>query len=478
MRRSGGAAELVLIAVIAYVIVLATIGMARHLLIPQPSSPWEASQVVEGWRAAQRLAVYEDPATGHATQMYGALAPQLLGIIFRITGPSFLAARLLALIAALTLTALVLYLFAGAARPFVLAIGTALIFGADTVSGSYFTAIRPDILALLIALIAGVLFYKSETRANLSLLTIGTALLIVAFFFKQPAAMAGGVPLVAALLHRDGRNARAIASSFIPIVAVVVTIILLKAITPQVAFYMLDVPRSYRLSVSELLTHLAKIIQALPVLWACIFVRARSGDAMQRMERWLLAALIVTIPLSAFTAAKAGGTVNSWLPAMLMGHAASIYLLARLDFSGAIEKLGLAALIFASAMQVHGNAGYLTRHADYAEVQTAIAVLRGSIAAPENPALLLGHPNPNLRNIYLETDAAPVNGGWSDRPPCYAWRDMMSARYVVDVKEWWADLLDSEVLRSNGYRINFQSDNYIIWEKPLHATAIELQCRG
>ena len=472
MIRHTRAAQMLLVVVICYVIAASFVGIIRHLIVPQPSSPWEAAQIVEAWRAANALPVYESPVTGHATHMYGAFAPHALGLIFRVTGPSLFVARIAALLVSLLLVVAALSVFARPANLMVTAIGVALLIGADVQTGSYFTAVRPDMFAMLVGLCAAVVLYKGEQNDSLLLILGGSALVVLAFFFKQPMAMAGGIPFIATLLDERRRNFKRLAQSLIPVLSVVIAIVICRIVAPWVYFYMVDMPGSYRLSMDGFLTTVGKLVIAVPLLWVCAALRLRESDAITPTERWLIAALIVTIPLSAFTAAKVGGTFNSWWPAILSAHTATIYLLSRRE----VPAIVVAVLLFAGAARVHTNLGYFTIHDDYGDTREVIARLSGTMAAPENPLLVLEIPKAALRNIYLEYDAAPVQGNWPPLVPCYAWREVVAARYLIDAKAWGHDLLTSQTISAAGYQRVYESENYAIWERPPGRNPLETRC--
>jgi hypothetical protein len=49
--------------------------------------PWEATQVLEGWRSLHGLPVYELSPPGHSTHPYGALLAWAQGELFRRSSP-------------------------------------------------------------------------------------------------------------------------------------------------------------------------------------------------------------------------------------------------------------------------------------------------------------------------------------------------------------------------------------------------------
>jgi folate-dependent tRNA-U54 methylase TrmFO/GidA len=61
--------------VCALVITLSLWGTAQQLAKTYPIDMWEAGLLAESFRFANALPVYEDARSGHATNMYGPLAP-------------------------------------------------------------------------------------------------------------------------------------------------------------------------------------------------------------------------------------------------------------------------------------------------------------------------------------------------------------------------------------------------------------------
>ena len=460
MRRLS---QLLWVGAILYVVVLSSVGIIRRLAVPHPRTPWEAGQVVEGWRSATNQEVYEPAATGHATHMYGALTPAVNGVIYKATGPSVLVPRVLALITAFALTCLILACVSVRGSPFIL-FGFALLIGSDTLTGGYFSTAAPDYPAILLAVLGLVAAYKLRTAPVVAIIAC-TILVLIGFFFKQTAAMFALVPILAVLL--TGRlGAAGIALSIVPVVAVFGTIAALSRAAPDVYHYMIAVPRSYDVSYAQVMTMLINLLRATPLLWLALALRAEWRWPLEEKEAWLVAAVLVTVPLSALSSAKIGGTVNSWIPAIFAMHAYTIFLVSRRPAPAPVMRALMAIALVVSAYDVHRNIGFAPIHEDRDRIEQQVATLqqRARLSAPEDPTLLL--PTQTERSIYLEFDAAPRAGTWSPLPPCPAWRDILAAEYVVDVKNWWQDVFDSAPLQNAGYRVTFESDNYVILQKP------------
>ena len=66
----------------------AVVGILFDLHQARADTGWDAAMVVEGWRAANGLPVYEDQITGHATTMYGFAEPYVLGALYSSANPA------------------------------------------------------------------------------------------------------------------------------------------------------------------------------------------------------------------------------------------------------------------------------------------------------------------------------------------------------------------------------------------------------
>ena len=447
----------------AAVIALSAVGVLRRFSAPQPASPWEAAQIGEAWRSATGAPVYEPAATGHATHMYGALAPVTTGALFKLTGPSLQAARAVSLLTALALVFLLLRITM-VREPMMIAVGAALMVGIDTLTGGYFAQARPDFPALLLATLGLVALYRATERGHAALFAAGTALILLALFFKQTAAMVALIPPVALIAERRrSALARRVLLSLLPLFAVLVTVLALRW-APLIHHYMIGVPRSYGVAPATIVEDLVALLVAAPLFWVALMRRLTLRGERTTLEAWLLAAAIVTVPLSAYTSAKAGGTSNSWLPGLLALHAYTVYALARAPLSTTAEQVVLALLVGASAPGVHASFGFMPRHRDHAEARAYIATLQGTVATPEDPTLLL--PRTPGRSVYLEMDASPQNGNWRASLPCYVWADLLRADYIVDARNWWQDLVRETDLSAAGFTVTWQSPHYQVWRRP------------
>ncbi len=457
----------------AYVFVFALVGLARLMFRAAPNDPWEAGEVVEAWRSMRGLPVYEPAASGHATHFYGALTPWLLGWVFRVFGVSQTVARAVelgasvALIAALARISAHRQHWARLERVAVVAMFTGLYFA----SGRYFAQNRPDMLALLVGFAGLVAVYRADERASAAARVAGIALLVIAVFVKQPAAVLAGIPFVQALLPGRPRSWHRLALGALPAAAVFAALATLRTAFPVVAHYMVEMPRQYGIEQGRLVDALLLMTAGLP---AALFLVAHwVADDLDVRDRtslwqWAAAAVIVTLPTSMLAYAKRGGGINSLLPAMLaLTFLASLQLPRSLAKGGAGRRAALGGLIFLSFATAYETARYIPARPGFREVIEAVRVLPAgaTVLAPEDPTITLFAGRPPGRNIYLEYDAAPVHGTWPSTMPSYVACDIAAAAYVVDARDWWGDVISPALLRDRGFAPDREFSSYAIWRR-------------
>ena len=246
--RVPGIGRLPLLIAACVICAIASINLYRLAVAQGPRNPWESLQVVEAWRSLKGMPVYEMPPHGHATHNYGALVPWVQGQIFRWTGPNNVTGRLLSVVSALSLVTLLAVCFAGDRSAWALAIAWAALLGVDHRSGHYFAENRPDMTALFLGAGAVILLGLGVERRRWRLVVLGTACLVLGFFFKQTIAIFSAVPLVALFmrLRRPARSELVLAG--IPLIVMASVILSLGFFSPAVHHYMIAVQRGYAIN--------------------------------------------------------------------------------------------------------------------------------------------------------------------------------------------------------------------------------------
>lgn len=467
----------------ATLILVAVVGvMVRALLRPQPDNPWESAQVVEGWRAMHGMPVYESWQTGHPTHMYGALAPYVLGALYHIAGPEIWVGRALALLASLATVALLGQIVLRGTRPplWLTLFVAALIAGVDIRSGNYFVQNRPDMPALFVGLLALTAFFRGYRSERIALYALGAVLLVVGFFFKQTVAGFALIPLVAILLEEgtQGRRLWWVLAVF-PFALMVAVVGLLPRVAPNVYFYMVTMPRQSHISRAAFVDGLAMIVTSFPIFVLCLgrlIVGAGTWReilfARGRLWLWTLAAVATQVPMSVLALAKAGGTVNSLLPGMLAIVAFCALMLREWlpTLFSTEESHGSqlrSAAVFGTLLLLtypglFSSIGYSPRWPDYSEVKAYVAQLRGhDVIAPEDGTITTAALGVAKPSIYLQYDAA----GWTDTMPDFVKRELRTTEYVVDVKDWYHDLVNRDRLRQLGFEPIREFPHYVVWRQ-------------
>ena len=269
------------------------------------------------------MPVYELPPDGHATHMYGALVPWVQGEIFRWTGANNVSGRLLSLISSLLLVTLLALVFRGERSAWAVAIAWAAILGVDHRSGHYFAENRPDMTAILFGATAMVLFGLGLERRRWPLVILGSACLLLGFFFKQTVAIFAAVPLVVLFL-RARRPARTeiLLASF-PIAVMAGVILGLGVFSPVIHHYMIKVAGAYSVGWARAARNLWDMLLDSPLFLVLLAELIVFGEGLRREGPrvcWLLATLAVAIPFSAISLRPCQAferqAPNSLLPAL------------------------------------------------------------------------------------------------------------------------------------------------------------------
>jgi hypothetical protein len=452
-----------------------------------PRNPWEATEVLEGWRSLEGMPVYELSAHGHSTHMYGALVPWVQGEIFRWVGPNNVSGRVLTLISALVTVTLLAVTMRGDRSAWYFAVAWALILGVNHRSLEYFAENRPDMTALMFAALAMLLIgYGLENRRALPVM-VGSACLVIGFFFKQTAAPFAAVPLAASLLRWEKPTRSRIFWTLFPLGVMGGVILGLKFTSPEVYFYMIQVPGAYSLNWPKAARIPWELLLDSPLVlvllgeWIVI-----NGGSFRKDPRllWVVAALAVTIPFAAMTSAKAGASANSILPAILplMAFCALRLpcLLRYLERStpgaslrlvqGTFVALLMLMTVFPHLSREHGLFTRKPRRdQEYWKAVSLVKGLPGKVICPEDPTIPAYAKHYAGRNVFAEYDAHVVNHDWPITPPESVLSEIRSADFVVDVRDYFQDIVDDRFLRDLGFEsvggFSIEPACYRIWRR-------------
>jgi hypothetical protein len=486
-----------LLAAAVFIILISGFNLTRLIYAPAPRNPWEALQIVEGWRSVQRMPVYDLSPAGHATHMYGALAPWVQGELFRWVGPNNISGRVLSLCSSLLLVIVLVVGLVGARPAWYLPVACAAMIGVSHRCGHYFAENRPDMTALLFATIGIYFLAAGNERRRPAYFILGSACLVVGFFFKQTATPFSIVPLVALCLRGRWPTRWEISLALVPVTIVCGVILGLKYLSPAVHHYMIEVPGAYSINWPRFVKFLADPLLDSPLfvvlLAECVFFDERSFREDPRLL-WLMAVLAVTIPLSALARAKAGGAANSLLPMLLPMMAFCAFrlprLLERLEHRRAplvprfLAGSFLAILLFCTIFPhlTVANAIIPPKSRWDPGYWQAVALARelpGKVVSPEDPTIALHAKRYAGHNLTAEKDAQPLNGNWTEAIPDRVVEEIRRADYVFDLTDYWGANIDEALLSDLGFEpatpANLDSGCYKLWRRAPTKRAREAQ---
>ncbi|MGF1633959.1 MAG: hypothetical protein ACFCVE_08940, partial [Phycisphaerae bacterium] len=219
---------------------------AQRLSRPFPLTPWESAIFVDAWRVTQGQAVYHLPPDGRATHMYGPLTTYATAAFVKAADATFgldvRAARIVPAAASLCMVLAMPLLLLGRERWRLLLPGAVLVGVQLYRTRTAYAEARPDAASVALTFFALVLLYLGHERRRAGLVFAGAGLLAVAVLFKQPAAVAAGVPVLVTLLRPGPAWLRRLAWSFVAPAAVGFTMLAIYVAFPDVWFHMVQVP--------------------------------------------------------------------------------------------------------------------------------------------------------------------------------------------------------------------------------------------
>jgi hypothetical protein len=455
--------------------------LCRLVMARAPRNPWESIEIVEAWRSAHGMPVYELSSGGHATHMYGALVPWVQGELFRWIGPNNVSGRLLSLGSSLVCVTLLAVGLAGRRSAWYLALAWAALLGVNHRSGQYFAENRPDMTALLFGALALFLLAAGQEKRRPFFVLLGSCCLVAGFFFKQTAVIFSAAPLLALLLRGKRPALSETMWALCPVAASVAVILALEATSPAVYHYMVEVPGAYSINWPRAAKFLWELLLDSPLFlivfgeWLLFSSESIRSDPR---TRWLLAVLAIAVPFSAVSHAKVGGWPNCLLPALLAMTAFCVLrlpaLLRPIEQSAAPRSAGFVYATFLAVVLLMTTFPHLTWErslivsrqrldGEYAAAVAAARSLPGSVVCPEDPTIPLYAKRYAGQSIFSEKDARPHGGAWPIQTPEPVLSELRGADYVIDVTNYWGGNVDETLLEALGFQ-------------PLDIAALDSQC--
>jgi len=374
--------------VVLVILALATICAAAVQLSERvPLSPWESAVIMEAVRLNAGLPVYE---TAHATHMYGPLLTVLLAGVFQVF--SF------------------------------------------------------NVLAALLAIVA--LYFWATRKSSLLLSLASIALFLCATLCKQTSAAFALIPFVYTVMWRRPLQLRELVPALAPTISILLALAAIRSIWPQMFAAMVTIPASIKVYPERAFNVSLYLFATFPIFLIALWSIWRSRHAITPLERWILSALVVLIPISIWTICKSGGGYNSLLFAYL---AMTALFVARLDGifgwlrSLSIQRSFVAAIAIALAilasffLQFDQTVALLSvRHGDE-KYDTAVALARhldGVVVSPQDPTIVYRAKNYFGRSPLFELDTNAVNGNWPNELPMAILQELQQADRVIAVRSY------------------------------------------
>ncbi len=458
-----------LLAAAALICLINGINLDRRVRAEAPRNPWEATEVLEAWRALRGMPVYDPSPNGHSAHMYGALVPYVQGEIFRWVGPNNISGRLLSLLSALATVTLLAWVLRGKRSAWYFAVAWAVLLAVNFRSWEYFAENRPDMTALMFAALGVLLMgYGQETR-RWRYVVLGSLCLVAGFFFKQTAAVLSAVPPIALVLRGRRPTRSEVSFALLPFVLMCGVIQALKVLSPAVYHAMIVVPKAFSLNYLSSARNAWELLLDSPLFLVLLGEWILLDGASFRKDArvlWLGAVLVVTIPYSALTSGKVGGTYNSLLPALFPMMAFCVLRLPRL--LKYLERptsslrlrlmfgsfLAFLMLLTAFPRLSRAHALFVAESAHdraYWKVVDLVRKLPGTVICPEDPTIPLYAKSYVGLNIFSEYDTHPVQGTFPSHPPALVLAEIDAADYLVDVHDKTQDILEDGSLRALGF---------------------------
>jgi hypothetical protein len=454
---------------------------------PWPLTPWEPALLTEGWRFANGVSLYDASAQGHATHLYGPMFTVLMAGLQSLFGFNFPAIRLVFVLLGVLTSLGLAFVMSPVVRSWKFVLTATLFLSCSLQTGLSFPLSWADMPALSCGVGAMVILLHPAGRIGWVRGVLGCALALLAFLFKQTAAMAGVVLLILwffspALRRRCGFWL------CLPLAATAGCVLIIAVFFPAVFQQVVIVPASIEIVGERGWDGFAYVLRGHPIFWACVgLVAARAADlaAIESPNAWIVAG-VVTLLLSVWTYAKAGGYYNSLLPAFLILSVFSVVVLNSMSSSQISEWTGVAKAAMALAFVVTTTAGTLEAirltgmthgDANYLRAIELARGLQGSVVCPEDPSIpLLGKGVPG-RSLFLELDFASRAGRWpSETPPRIA-ADLQAADWLIRVRGTYGAMNDSRLPSGSGWTEvrmpGLENSVYSLWRKakPGPATA-------
>jgi hypothetical protein len=479
-------------AVVFFIVSANLIFIIYRVRLPYPIDQMEAGVVTDAWRMLQGQAIYA-LGTDRSTHIYGPLITVVLAQAFEFTGPVLEVGRLVNAISGIAAVILLAAIF-GRSDRLTFAVSVALLLAANSRTAYFFVETRPDVASSFFAALALVVLYhgqESERKAphRVAIIMAGSALLVIAVMFKQPAGAFVFVPALA-MLAKPGkfsfRNQFLFAA--IPIVGLLVTLGTIWHFAPGLWHFIVEVPAEDKISIltsAEKVTLLLGFPLFVLALMHWLLTDARDTWQLPRV-RWLMAAMICAIVVSLAAFARDGAGDNSMIPALLAIGAfcawrTPVALAFLRDNSRPLPLRIATGILFAILLFEHAyprpwplgwaDLRYGWGGDDRALVIAEVRKLPGKVICPDDPTIPLLAKGYAGRSSIFESDEFNLDT-WGGSAPAVL-KEIDSADYVIvimpdgtstDAEQARQDLLQPRGFIKSEFRTT-STQVYELWQR-------------
>ena len=461
--------------VVLVVLALATVCVAAVQLTTHiPLSPWEPSIAMESIRLNTGAPVYE---TAHATHLYGPLLTVLFAGVFQIFGLNFIAARIVMSIFAFALALFLSSILCRGRSRFWVVLAFLLFLGINFRTNLIVFSTQPDWAAVFLAVVAVCLW--TIRKESLLFCAGSIALFIAAFLFKQTSAAFALIPIVYLSCWQRPLRLRVLVVSAIPTISVLVAIAVIRWLWPQMFAAMVTIPGAIKVYPARALTITVYLFVTFPIFLLGMWSMVRKRRPLEEIDRWLVSALFVIVPISIWTMCKSGSGYNSLLFGYLGMTAVFIRQLDPVLESlrslsagrGMLAAIGIVLTIFVSffVQYEHDVALLNVRHGDDRyDAAVAVAHRTGAIS-PQDPTIAYRANRYVGRSLFFELDTHAVNGNWPAELPATLSQEMAHSEYVIRVQSYVpTPVFDRGLLRNNFHPLaidELKGSAYTVWKR-------------
>lgn len=454
-------------------------GYFVRLTEPAPLSPWEPAIAMEAVRFVEGLPLY---TASHATHMYGPLLTLAIAGIFKITGFSLLAARIVFSLAGVALAAFLATLLCRGERRRWWTAGFILFSAINLRTGFSFVSAQPECVAALLALTA--LWLWARPNSSKALRFAAVILFLAAFLFKQTSAAFALILPVDVLFRGWPFDWRKLLIASVPAVAIGLLIALIHYTAPALFQAMIAVPARIHVSLARALSGAIVLLSTFPALYLGAAALLLQRHRVSELDRWTCSSIAVLVPAAVWTFAKSGGSSNSFVYAYLAMTAlvvSAFPLVVRWIESLPFPRDLPAALVLAIALfgsyffQPEQSFALLSlRHGDE-KIGTAIAIARrlgSGVISPEDPSITYRANGHLGRSVFFELDAHASNGEWPSKLPSGMDQELDHASGVIEVHSYVPLSLFRQTLIGKEFRPvtlpALDDSAYTLWIKTVH----------